>query len=134
VDREEFFGIRSGGGTRISAAYELAKEVLNERYPWTEWNRYVFAAGDSENSSNDTTENVIPLMEEIPANRHAYVETQPGGTAINATHAEEVKEAFLGRDDVVVARVSGPGDVTDAIYTVLATGGESAESAEVTAP
>jgi uncharacterized sporulation protein YeaH/YhbH (DUF444 family) len=135
VDREEFFGIRSGGGTRISAAYELAKSILEERYPWSEWNRYVFAAGDSENSSNDTTENVVPLMDETPANRHAYVETQPGGTAINATHAEEVREAFVGREDVVVTTVSGPGDVTDAIRAVLATpdrdAGADAEEREV---
>ncbi|GGJ06602.1 hypothetical protein GCM10008995_15610 [Halobellus salinus] len=119
VDREEFFGIRSGGGTRISSAYELAGEILDEAYPWSEWNRYVFAAGDSENSSNDTTENVIPLMEGIDANRHAYVETQPGGTAINATHAEEVERAFDGDDGVVVASVGAPDDVTDAIYQIL---------------
>jgi uncharacterized sporulation protein YeaH/YhbH (DUF444 family) len=121
VDREEFFGIRSGGGTRISSAYELAKEILEERYPWSEWNRYVLAAGDSENSSNDTTENVVPLMREIPANLHAYVETQPGGTAINATHAEELEAAFGPDDGVVVAYVSDPGDVTDAIYDILST-------------
>ncbi|WP_435184462.1 YeaH/YhbH family protein [Halobellus sp. EA9] len=121
VDREEFFGIRSGGGTRISSAYELAKEILEEEYPWAEWNRYVFAAGDSENSSNDTTEKVIPLMRDIPANLHAYVETQPGGTAINATHAEEVESAFGDGDDVVVARVGAAEDVTDAIYEVLST-------------
>jgi len=30
VDREEFFGIRSGGGTRISSAYELAMARLEE--------------------------------------------------------------------------------------------------------
>jgi uncharacterized sporulation protein YeaH/YhbH (DUF444 family) len=119
VDREEFFGIRSGGGTKISSAYELAKEILEEAYPWSEWNRYVFAAGDSENSSNDTTENVIPLMREIDANRHAYVETQPGGTAINATHAEEVDRAFDGSDNVVVTSVGTPEDVTDAIYEIL---------------
>ena len=119
VDREEFFGIRSGGGTRISSAYELAQGILDEEYPWSEWNRYVFAAGDSENSSNDTTENVIPLMEEIDANRHAYVETQPGGTAINATHAEEVDRAFGDDSNVVVASVGAPDDVTDAIYDIL---------------
>ena len=34
VEREEFFGIRSGGGTRISSAYELTREILDERYPW----------------------------------------------------------------------------------------------------
>jgi hypothetical protein len=121
VNREEFFGIRSGGGTKISSAYELAKEVLEEEYPWSEWNRYVFAAGDSENSSNDTTENVVPLMEEIPANLHAYVETQPGGNAINATHAEEVERALGDAGNVVVTYVSTPEDVIDAIYDVLST-------------
>ncbi|MFC6835316.1 YeaH/YhbH family protein [Halomarina ordinaria] len=120
VDREEFFGIRSGGGTRISSAYELAAELLEE-YPWDEWNRYVFAAGDSENSSNDTEERVIPLMEQIPANLHAYVETQPSGNAINATHADEVERHFRDRTNVAVAYVTGPDDVVDAIYTILST-------------
>jgi uncharacterized sporulation protein YeaH/YhbH (DUF444 family) len=121
VDREEFFGIRSGGGTRISSAYELAAERLEEAYPWSEWNRYVFAAGDSENSSNDTEDRVIPMMEAIPANLHAYVETQPSGNAINATHAEEVEREFEASDNVAVAYVSSPDDVVDAIYEILST-------------
>ena len=120
VERDEFFGIRSGGGTRISSAYDLAAELLEE-YPWNEWNRYVFAAGDSENSSNDTEEHVIPLMEQVPANLHAYVETQPSGNAINATHAEEVERSFRGDNDVAVAYVSSPDDVVDAIYEILST-------------
>jgi hypothetical protein len=130
VEREEFFGIRSGGGTRISSAYELAAAILEERYPWSEWNRYVFAAGDSENSSNDTEERVIPLMEDIPANLHAYVETQPSGNAINATHAEEVERHF-GREDasnVAVAYVTSPADVVDAIYEILSTEQEAMEA------
>ena len=121
VEREDFFGIRSGGGTRISSAYDLAAEVLEEEYPWSEWNRYVFAAGDSENSSNDTEDQVIPMMEEIPANLHAYVETQPSGNAINATHAEEVERHFRNSGNVAVAYVSGPEDVTTAIYDILST-------------
>jgi len=121
VDREEFFGIRSGGGTRISSAYELAMKRLDEAYPWADWNRYVFAAGDSENSSNDTEENVIPLMERIDANLHAYVETQPSGNAINATHAEEVEQHFGVDSNIAVAYVSSPEDVTDAIYSILST-------------
>jgi uncharacterized sporulation protein YeaH/YhbH (DUF444 family) len=127
VEREDFFGIRSGGGTRISSAYDLAAAVLEEEYPWSEWNRYVFAAGDSENSSNDTEERVIPMMEEIPANLHAYVETQPSGNAINATHAEEVERHFRETDNVAVAYVSGPEDVTTAIYEILSTEEEADE-------
>ncbi|MFB6160735.1 MAG: YeaH/YhbH family protein [Haloferacaceae archaeon] len=134
VEREDFFGIRSGGGTRVSSAYELAAEVLEERYPWREWNRYVLAAGDSENSSNDTTEKVVPLMAAIDANRHAYVEVQPGGTAINATHADEVESAFGDDPNVVVSYVSEPADVVDAIYEILSTDAETGdERAEVNA-
>jgi uncharacterized sporulation protein YeaH/YhbH (DUF444 family) len=127
VERDEFFGIRSGGGTKISSAYELAQELLEE-YPWTDWNRYVFAAGDSENSSNDTEEHVIPMMERIPANLHAYVETQPSGNAINATHAEELERHFgTDADDVAVAYVNDESDVTDAIYDILSTESETDE-------
>ncbi|UPM43546.1 YeaH/YhbH family protein [Halocatena salina] len=120
VSREEFFGIRSGGGTRISSAYELAAQLLEE-YPWSDWNRYVFAAGDSENSSNDTSERVIPMMQAIDANLHAYVETQPSGNAINATHAEEVERHFGESESVAVAYVTSPGDIVNAIYTILST-------------
>jgi hypothetical protein len=120
VDREEFFGIQSGGGTRISSAYGLVEELLEE-YPYSEWNRYVFAAGDSENAGSDTAENVIPAMESIDANLQAYVETQPGDGAANARHADEVEAAFADADDVAVARVSEPDDVTDAIYEILST-------------
>ena len=120
VDREAFFGVQSGGGTQISSAYRLVEEILEE-YPYSEWNRYVFAAGDSENASNDTTNTVIPLMQSIDANLHAYVETQPGGTAPNARHADEVERALGDADDVAVARVSGPEDVTDAIAEILST-------------
>ena len=120
VDREEFFGIQSGGGTRISSAYERVAEILEE-YPYDEWNRYVFAAGDSENSGSDTTQSVIPMMESIDANLHAYVETQPDGAAPNARHADEVENAFSETDNVAVTRVANANDVTDAIYEILST-------------
>ncbi|GAB7091712.1 YeaH/YhbH family protein [Halorubrum luteum] len=127
VDRGAFFGVQSGGGTRISSAYELVAEILEE-YPFSEWNRYVFAAGDSENAGSDTKQSVIPLMESIDANLHAYVETQPGGTASNARHADEIEKAFGDADNVAVARVSEPADVTDAIYEILSTETEESDA------
>ena len=121
VERREFFGIRSSGGTRISSAYELTRDLLESEYPWDRWNRYVFAAGDSENSSKDTTDRVIPLIEEIDANLHAYVETRPDDGRGRAAHADAVAEHFGDGDDVVVARVNEPDEVIGAIETILET-------------
>ena len=123
VDRRDFFGIQSGGGTKISSAYELAAEILEERYPWSDWNRYVFAAGDGENSSNDSKERVVPLIEETDANLHAYVETQPSGGSINATHSQELRDAF-DEDEVAVTQVNARDEVMDAVYSVLRTAAE----------
>ena len=122
VDRVDFFGIRSGGGTRISEAYELAAKIL-EDYPFSEWNRYIYAAGDGENKRNDTEENVIPYMEEIKANQHAYVEVQPDGGGRNAQHANLVEEHFENTKhptgNVTVARVGTEEEVPDAIKKIL---------------
>jgi uncharacterized sporulation protein YeaH/YhbH (DUF444 family) len=120
VERDAFFGIRSGGGTRISSAYELARELLEE-YPFSEWNRFVFAAGDGENSHRDTEQNVIPLVEAIDANRHAYVQTRPGEESRTGTHGRELEAAFADAEDVTVAYVGGSDDVLDAIRDVLTT-------------
>jgi uncharacterized sporulation protein YeaH/YhbH (DUF444 family) len=120
VERSEFFGIRSGGGTRISSAYDLAENLL-EDYPFSEWNRYVFAAGDGENSHNDTEENVIPMMRSIDANLHAYVETRPTDSLRTGTHASELRDAFGDGDGVAVTTVSDESDVLDAIETILST-------------
>ncbi len=126
VERDEFFGIQSGGGTKISSAYELAAEILDDRYPWSDWNRYVFAAGDGENSSNDSKERVVPLVEETDANLHAYVETQPAGGGVNATHSQEMRNAF-DEDEMVVTQVNARDEVMDAVYTVLKTAAQPTE-------
>ena len=119
VDREEFFRLSSSGGTRISSAYELAAELLEENYPWAEWNRYVFAAGDGENRAGDTEENVIPAMEALDVNLHGYLQTQPGSS--RGSHGDAVQRHFGGESNVAVAEVDTQDDVIDAIEAILST-------------
>jgi uncharacterized sporulation protein YeaH/YhbH (DUF444 family) len=124
TEQSEFFGIKSGGGTQISSAYELAQEILEQRYSWKEWNRYVFAAGDGENWQDDSKENVVPLMEEISANLHAYVEVQPKDQALGAlgnSHLEIVEGEIGDRDNVATYLVEQEEDVMDCIYELLST-------------
>ncbi len=130
VEREEFFGIQSGGGTRISSAYELVHDVLEEEYPYSDWNRYVFAAGDGENSSNDSSDNVVPLMKEMDVNLHAYVETQPSGGGVSSTHSQELEKAFGDSGDVAVVSVNSRDEVMDAVEEILRAASRSSDNRE----
>lgn len=50
---EDFFRTSGTGGTACSSAFELAHEILHQRYDTTRYNSYVFYASDGENASDD---------------------------------------------------------------------------------
>lgn len=122
VQREKFFGVQSGGGTRISSAYELTKELLDETYPWSEWNRYVFAAGDGENYRGNTQDEVIPLMKDIQCNLHAYVEVDSNSRSWGGGEHGELLEDEFGEDsNVAITYLDSKDGVMDSIEEILTT-------------
>jgi uncharacterized sporulation protein YeaH/YhbH (DUF444 family) len=122
VNRDEFFGIQSGGGTKISSAYELIQNEILPQYPWESWNRFIFASGDGENMSTDTDDALIPLMKEIDATRQAYIEVQPQQSRVrNANVGDALEKEFHNDEDYRIARVKGKNDILDAIRTILDT-------------
>jgi len=76
VDEEEFFYSRETGGTVVSSALELMHEIIQERYPTSQWNIYAAQASDGDNWEGDS-----PACGEILINQimpclqyYAYVE------------------------------------------------------------
>ena len=55
VDEEEFFYSRETGGTVVSSALKLTQEIIDERYPVSEWNIYGAQASDGDNWTNDSS-------------------------------------------------------------------------------
>lgn len=60
VDENEFFYSRETGGTVVSSALKLMEEIIDKRYPPSEWNIYAAQASDGDNWSDDS-----PLCREI---------------------------------------------------------------------
>lgn len=118
VDREKFFTIKSGSGTRVSSGYELAKEILDEEYPEDMWNRYVIAGGDGENSKKDSKEKVAPLVESIEANLHAYVQVSPNNKRGSRDH-KSIMEKELDMDNFISVEVNGKDDIWDSIKKIF---------------
>jgi len=53
VNEEDFFHRAESGGTMISSGYELARQVIEERYNPTVWNVYAFHVSDGDNWTED---------------------------------------------------------------------------------
>ncbi|MBI4614666.1 MAG: DUF444 family protein [Planctomycetes bacterium] len=64
VDEYTFYHLRESGGTKISSAYELAKKMIEEHYPPSEWNIYPFHFSDGDNWGGDDTRRCLDLLTE----------------------------------------------------------------------
>ncbi|MDF3031321.1 MAG: hypothetical protein K0R03_1879 [Moraxellaceae bacterium] len=79
VEEEEFFYSRETGGTIVSSALKMMKEIMAARYPADEWNIYGAQASDGDNWNDDSplcqqllSEAIMPLVQYF-----AYIEITP---------------------------------------------------------
>jgi uncharacterized sporulation protein YeaH/YhbH (DUF444 family) len=80
VNEQEFFHSRESGGTIVSSALNLLKDIVKARYPSSDWNVYVAQASDGDNWDNDSltcrellVNSIMPLIQ-----YYAYVEITEG--------------------------------------------------------
>lgn len=92
-DESEFFQASSSGGTVSSTVFNLAHQVIRERYDGGRYNVYLFYASDGENAADDrasATAALAQLAEEV--NYAGYVET--GGVATFRPRETQLAEIF----------------------------------------
>lgn len=65
VDEKTFFTTRDSGGTEVSSALKLAKEIIVKRYNPAETNIYICQTSDGDNHINDNAECVRLVKEEL---------------------------------------------------------------------
>ncbi|WP_374263020.1 YeaH/YhbH family protein [Zoogloea sp.] len=80
VNEEDFFHSRESGGTVVSSALELMKDILHQRYANGAWNIYGAQASDGDNWENDSphcrdllAQSILPYVQYF-----AYIEITPG--------------------------------------------------------
>jgi len=123
VDRETFFRIREDGGTRISSAFRLARELIAGHYAPSEWNIYLFHFSDGDNSSESDSRECCALMREhlLPVlNLFGYCQVASAygsGNFINVVH-----EHLSGIDAVLTSRVNTKDDIYDSIKIFFSAG------------
>lgn len=84
VDEESFFHLAESGGTRVSSAYGLCWEIINQRYDPASWNIYPFHFSDGDNWSESDNKLCVELVHKLlgVANLFGYGEIrEPGYTS-----------------------------------------------------
>ena len=96
VDEEEFFYSRETGGTIVSSALHLMKDIMSARYPTSEWNIYGAQASDGDNWNDDSsvcyellTKEIMPFLQ-----HYSYVEITPREHQALWAEYEQVKAIF----------------------------------------
>lgn len=75
VDEETFFSSKESGGTVVSSALQLTKDIIKSRYNVNDWNVYTAQVSDGDNYSNDAQNTLKLITEILPLVQHyAYVE------------------------------------------------------------
>jgi len=80
VSEEEFFSRGQSGGTFISAAPELAVEIMNKRYHPSSWNIYAFHGSDGDNWTEDN-EKALDYTQRLKdkSQMYGFIEIKPTG-------------------------------------------------------
>ena len=110
VDEDEFFHARESGGTVVSSALELMREIIDQRYPSADWNIYGAQASDGENWGGDSEVCRELLLEHIlPRTQYyAYVEISESGQQSLWSEYEQVSAS---RENFAMQQIKSPADI-----------------------
>ena len=124
VDEETFFRTRESGGTLISSAFKLCKEIIDADYNPEEWNIYPFHFSDGDNWSTDDTKYCLDLLDNflLPASNmfcYGQVESRYGSGQfykdLSTKYGEESK-------DIILSKIKNKDAIMDSIKEFLGKG------------
>jgi uncharacterized protein len=101
VTEQEFFTKGESGGTKVSSAYQLALDIIQERYSPADWNIYPFHFSDGDNmfSDNRLCVELIQRLIEV-CNLFGYGQIKqgwyPAGTLMTVYSQEIDNPKFVG--------------------------------------
>ena len=123
VDKHTFYHLREDGGTKISSAYRVCKQILDAHYDPSEWNAYLFHFSDGDNSSEADSRDCVRLLREhlLPAaNLFGYCQVASAYGSGNFIHV--LHERLRTDERVLLSRVNTKDDIYDSIRTFFGKG------------
>jgi uncharacterized sporulation protein YeaH/YhbH (DUF444 family) len=124
VDEETFFKTRESGGTLISSALKLCREMIEADYNPSEWNIYPFHFSDGDNWSADDTKLCLEILDNdlLPASNvfcYGQVESRYGSGQFYKDLQNKYTE---GHEKVILSKIKNKDAILDSIKDFLGKG------------
>lgn len=121
MEEKDFFSIAEGGGTKISSAYELCRDMVKHNYPSSMWNIYCFHASDGDSWGDESY--CIDLVKEIldfGAVLFAYSEINIDNWRDDESDLyQRFMEAAEERDGILASSITELSDILEALQLFL---------------
>jgi uncharacterized protein len=124
VDEETFFNTRESGGTLISSAFKLCRDIIDADYDPEEWNIYPFHFSDGDNWSSDDTKVCMDLLDQeiLPASNmfcYGQVESRYG----SGQFYKDLETKYGVRSEkVILSQIKNKDVILDSIKEFLGKG------------
>ena len=123
VDEKTFFNLSEAGGTLISSAYKLCRQMILEKYPFTQWNVYPFHFSDGDNWSMEDSHLCMKLISEFFSKNtnlfcYGQVKSQYGSGAF----LKEFQKHFPHEGNILFNCISDKDDILNSIKHFLGKG------------
>jgi uncharacterized protein len=123
VDRETFFHTRESGGTMISSAYKLCRDMMKADYPISSWNVYPFHFSDGDNwSADDTKQCVEILRSDIVPNANQFAYGQVDSPYGSGQFLKDLREHFPNEAAVRLSEIASKEGIYNSIKDFLGKG------------
>lgn len=123
VDENTFFRTSESGGTLISSAYKLCKEIIEHDYPVDQWNVYPFHFSDGDNWSGEDTRLCLRLLKEfflpnVNVFSYGQVESKYG----SGQFIKDLQKEFPGDERITCSQIESRDKILDSIKDFLGKG------------
>lgn len=122
VDQHTFFHTRESGGTVISSAYKLCRQMIDTHYPPAEWNIYALHFSDGDNWGEDDDQCLRILKEGLLPVVNLFGYAQVASPYGSGRFVEELRGVHGASENVAISEIRDRDGILDSIKTLLGKG------------
>ena len=122
VDEDTFYHTRESGGTRISSAYKVAREIIHHEFPPSDWNIYCFQFSDGDNWGEDNKSCIEILIQDLLPHCNLFCYGQVESPYGSGEYIRELRRIQDDWENLTLSEVDSKEAIYDSIKVFLGKG------------